>query len=103
MTHRRFVLPALAAALLLAGSARAADSALDSLKQESPELKSAGALAMGPEGILLVGDPQAAAVFAIDTGDRPATRSLVRAKVEAIDEKIASLLGIEARQWLIRD
>ncbi len=103
MMHRRFVLPALAAALLLAGGARAADSALDSLKQESPELKSAGALAMGPEGILFVGDPQAAAVFAIDTADRTPANSTARPKVEGIDEKIASLLGIEAKQLLIKD
>jgi hypothetical protein len=103
MLHRRFVLPALAAALLLAGAGRAADSALDSLKQESPELKSAGALAMGPEGILFVGDPQAAAIFAIDTGDRTPSNSSDRPKVEAIDEKIASLLGIDAKQLLIRD
>jgi hypothetical protein len=103
MTQRRFVLPALAAALLLAGGARAADSALDSLKQESPELQSAGALAMGPEGILLVGDPQAAAVFAIDTGDRTPATSTDRPKVEGIDEKIGSLLGVEAKQLRIND
>jgi hypothetical protein len=103
MMHRsRFVLPALAAVLLLAAGARAADSALDSLKQESPELKSAGALAMGPAGILFVGDPQAAAVFAIDTGDRTPAASTDRPKVEGIDEKIASLLGIEAKQLLIK-
>ncbi|HZY85602.1 MAG TPA: hypothetical protein VFE78_12280 [Gemmataceae bacterium] len=102
MTYRRFVVPALAAALLLAGSARAADSALDSLKQESPELKSAGPIAMGPEGILFVGDPQAAAILAIDTGDRAAAASTDRPKVEGIDEKIASLLGIEAKQLLIK-
>jgi hypothetical protein len=103
MMHRsRFVLPALAAVLLLAAGARAADSALDSLKQESPELKSAGALAMGPAGILLVGDPQAAAIFAIDTGDRTPATSTDRPKVEGLDEKIASLLGIEAKQLLIK-
>jgi hypothetical protein len=58
---------------------------------------------MGPEGILFVGDPQAAAVFAIDTGDRAAATSAARPKVEGIDEKIASLLGIEAKQLLIKD
>ena len=36
----------------------------------SPDLKSAGSLAFGPEGILFVGDSQAAAVFAIDVGDQ---------------------------------
>ena len=41
-----------------------------SLKKGTPDLKSAGALAFGPEGILFVGDTKGAALFAIDTGDR---------------------------------
>ena len=42
----------------------------------NPKLKSAGPLAFGPDGILLVGDTKAATVFAIDTGqeDRNAMR-----------------------------
>ena len=47
--------------LLLAPAAPAAESPLSSLKSDSPELKSAGALAFGPQGILFVGDSQAAA------------------------------------------
>ena len=39
------------------------------LKAGNPELKSAGALAFGPDGILLVGDAKAATVFAIQTED----------------------------------
>jgi hypothetical protein len=70
----------------------------DSLKTGTPELKSAGALTFGPEGILFVGDAQAATVYAIDTGDRTQATSTDRPKVEGLDEKIASLLGIEAKQ-----
>ena len=40
-----------------------------SLKKGTPDLKSAGALAFGPDGILFVGDTRGAAIFAIDTGD----------------------------------
>ena len=40
---------------------------------------------------------------AIDTGDRQAPTSTDRPKVEAIDEKIASLLGIEAKQLAVND
>jgi hypothetical protein len=102
LQRSRFVLLALAAAALVTATARAGDLT-DSLKRGTPELRSAGPLAFGPEGILFVGDPQAAAVYAIDTGDRQAPTSTDRPKVEAIDEKIASLLGIEARQLLIAD
>jgi hypothetical protein len=44
---------------------------------------------------LFVGDPQAAAIYAIDTGDRTPSTSKARPKVEGIDEKIGSLLGAE--------
>src|SRR5262245_61363541 len=37
--------------------------------QGTADLKSAGPLAFGPNGVLFIGDPQASAVFAIDTGD----------------------------------
>jgi hypothetical protein len=65
-------------------------------------LKSAGPLAFGPPGILFVGDPQGSAIFAIDTGDRTAGGN-GRPRVEGLDEKIASLLGIEASQLLVND
>jgi hypothetical protein len=102
LLHRcRLILLALAAALVLAGPAGAADDLLGSLKQGTPELKSAGPLAFGPEGILFIGDPQGAAVLAVDTADRTAPASADRPKVEGIDTKIADMLGIEAKQVLI--
>lgn len=91
------------AVLFVAVSSQAAESALSSLKLTSPELKSAGALKFGPQGILFVGDSRAATIFAIDTGDRTPAESKDLPKVENIDQKIASLLGIEASQLMIND
>jgi hypothetical protein len=88
------------ACVALAGSARA--DLTEGMKKGTPELKSAGQLAFGPEGILFIGDSQAGAVFAIDTGDKTATGT-DRPKVEAIDEKLGALLGTEAKQLQIAD
>jgi hypothetical protein len=95
----RLVVVALCAAALLAGAANAAEKKLTaSLKKGTPELKQAGVLAFAPEGILLVGDSLGAAVFAIDTGDRPAKPAEGDLKVEGINEKIAGLIGAETKQ-----
>jgi hypothetical protein len=91
---------ALVSVALLAGSARADRE--HGLKKGTPEISSAGPLAFGPDGILFVADPRAAAIFAIDTGDRTA-QGTDRPRVEGIDEKIASLLGIEAKDLQFAD
>jgi hypothetical protein len=83
-------------AAVLAGSSRAADLTA-SLKTGTPDIKSAGPLAFGPDGILFVGDSQAAAIFAIDTGDRTPSPA-GPFKVQGIDEKIAAMLGTETKQ-----
>jgi hypothetical protein len=98
----RFALPALAGLVLAAGGLRAADSPRDSLKAGTLELKSAGALAFGPEGILFVADPQAAAIYAVDTDDTKAAGKDMP-KVEAINEKIATVLGTDAKTVKIGD
>ena len=99
----RFALLAVAGIACTVGSAQAAESLRDSLKTGTPELKSAGPLAFGPEGILFVGDPQAAAIYAIDTGDNKPAASTELPKVTGIDGKIGSLLGIEAKELRIAD
>src|SRR6266853_978238 len=94
----RFALAVLIGAALVAGSVHAKDLS-DSLKKGTPELKSAGAIAFGPEGILFVGDAQSAAIFAIDTGDRgPSAAGPI--KVGGIDGKIASMLGTTEKEIL---
>jgi len=92
----------LAAIALLTTAVRAADPAAG-LKKGTPDLKSAGALAFGPDGILLVGDAQGAAIFAIDTGDRTPGSSDAAMKVEGIDGKIAAMLGASPKEIMIND
>jgi hypothetical protein len=100
----RFALLAVAGLVVAVGGARAEEkSLLESLKTGSPELKSAGPLAFGPQGILFIGDPQAAAIYAVDTGDNKPATSTDRPKVAGIDEKIGALLGIDAKQIAIAD
>jgi hypothetical protein len=98
----RTLLAALLALGLLATPLAAADLT-DSLKKGTPELKSAGALGFGPQGILFVGDAQGAAVYAIDTGDNPKTPATGPIQVKGIGEKIASMLGTEAKNVRIND
>jgi len=93
---------AAAVALFSLTTARAA-SLTDSLKEGSPELKSMGALAFGPEGILFIGDQRGAAIYAIATGDTKPTDVKEGLKITNLNEKLASLLGIEAKQIKIND
>jgi hypothetical protein len=66
------------------------------------DVKSAGPLAFGPDGVLFIGDSLGAKVVAIDTGDTkvgvPASIS-----VEGIDSQIAATLGTAPDQISIRD
>ncbi len=66
------------------------------------EVKSAGPLAFGPDGILFVGDSLGAQIVAIDTGDTKAA-SAASVNVQGIDAKIAAALGTTADQISIRD
>jgi hypothetical protein len=74
-----------------------------SLKDKGPQLKSAGPIAFGPEGILFVADTSDSAIYALATDDQtpaPASGSL---KIERINEKIAGLLGTTPQQIVISD
>src|SRR5487761_1133806 len=97
------LLTAMIAMVALAASAAPAAELLKALDQKGhPDLKSAGPMAFGPEGILFIGDPISAAVFAIDTGDRsPAAGAAVT--VPAGNQQIAALLGSSPDQVLIND
>src|SRR5215813_15051399 len=66
-------------------------------------LMSAGALAFGPSGILFVGDSMGGSVVAIDTQDTKSATSAVKINVEAVDTKIAALVGITPDQIVIND
>jgi hypothetical protein len=100
LPRTRIALGALLGAALAAAPVLAADPA-DSLKKGTPDLKSAGPLAFGPQGILFIGDPQGAAIFAIDTGDQSADSVAGPIKVQALDGKLASLLGTTEKDVLV--
>ncbi len=79
-----------------------AASAASSLTMGKADMKSAGVLTFGPDGILFAGDPAAGSIFAIDTDDNKATAG-VSVDLKAANEKIAALLGTTADQITIND
>jgi hypothetical protein len=87
---------------LLATGLGLAASAASSLTMGKADMKSAGVLAFGPEGILFAGDPAGASIFAIDTDDNKAAPG-VSIDWKAANEKIAALLGTAADQITIND
>ncbi len=93
---------ALAGIALTAAMAVAAEPTA-SLKQGKPDIKSAGPLTFGPEGILFVGDTKGAALFAIDTGDRATATEKRPVAVKDLAGKIAGMLGTDARQVQVND
>jgi hypothetical protein len=100
----RSKLLALGCVLALAAVGRAADvrAAQDGLAKGTPDLMSATALAFGPKGLLFVGDPAGAAIFAIDTGDaKPAGDKPVN--IEKIDGRLAAALGVSEKEIRIND
>ena len=93
---------ALVAVILgLASTGMAADKW--GLKTGNPELKSAGSLTFGPDGILLVGDAKATTVFAIGTGDTKGDPGSVDVSVKGLKEKVAAALGSSAKGIAVND
>jgi hypothetical protein len=67
------------------------------------QLKSAGALAFGPDGVLFVGDSLGGSVAAIDTNDRTAPKGAASINVDGLDAKIAAMVGVPADQIVVND
>src|SRR3954447_5661288 len=93
--------------IMLAAAASCAASLTFSAAVNMPagkvDLKSAGALAIGPDGILFVGDSIGASVVALDVDDRTPSKSGGSLEIKAINEKIAAMLGTAPDQILIQD
>lgn len=106
MTRMRKYATAVAATVSLIGLGAAMAAAPEptaSLKSGKPDIKSAGPLTFGPDGILFVGDTRGAAVFAIDTGDRAAVTARKPVQVKDIASKIAGMLGTDIRNVQVND
>src|SRR4051812_22735355 len=101
MARLRCLFSSLLVLALFAAMATAADLTA-SLKLGKADLKSAGALAFAPDGVLLVGDSMGAAVYAIDTQDRTTSTSS-SIDVKGVDAKIAAMLGTTPDQVMIND
>ena len=70
---------------------------------EDLTLKSAGPIAFGPDGLLLVSDPMEAMVYAIETGDTEGSTDGVTVELEDVRSKVASMMGAKADDVRIND
>lgn len=91
----------LLAVLAFAPAALAADAPFG-MKKGTPELKSAGALAFGPEGVLFVADAPGATIYAIATGDTKSA-GVKSVSIAKIDEAVGGLLGTTGSEIAIND
>jgi len=66
-------------------------------------LKSAGALAIGPDGVLFVGDTAGGAIFALDLNDHATAKAGGKVEIAGVNDKIAALVGTTADQIAIND
>lgn len=89
-------------AALLAAPVGAAEAPQGLDQQGQPDLKFAGPMAFGPDGILFIGDPASAAVFAIDTEDRSGNNGHA-VNLQGMNHLVAALLGCSPDQVLIND
>jgi hypothetical protein len=101
LSTMRILSLALLGAALVASTVQA--DLTDTLKKGTPDLKSIGPISFGPDGVLFVSDPQGGALFAIDTADKANTPATGTIKVGKIDEKVAGVLGTDAKDILIND
>src|ERR1700686_5867573 len=88
--------------LFLSMSAFGADFTA-SLKPGKADIKFAGPLAFGPDGVLFVGDSLGSAVYAIDTQDRTPAKTSIQIDIKDLDVKIAAMLGASPDQLLLND
>jgi len=91
-----------ALALVLFATFGVAADLTESLKTGKADLKSAGSLAFGPDGVLFVGDSIGGAIFAIDTQDRTAAPAAA-IEIAGLAAKIAGMLGTMPDQIQIND
>src|SRR5688572_12776108 len=98
--------PNIVLSFLLAGCLCPASQAVPDtkgMKEGALNLKSAGPITFGDNGILFVADSASAAIFAVDIQDtKPAVKS-EPLKIKAVSDKVAALLGTAPDQVLIND
>jgi hypothetical protein len=99
-TFRIALCAVLALTLLTTGSVTA--QLTDNLKAGKADLKSAGSITFGPNGVLFVGDSIGGMIYALDTQDRAASPGTAL-EVTGLSDKIAAMLGTTADQIQVND
>lgn len=69
----------------------------------TPNVQSMGALAFGPDNLLLVGDSKSASVFALEVNDQAQAADNEPVTLSDVDKKIAALLGTTPDAVTIHD
>ncbi len=88
--------------ILLGYGATAATWAAEPLKPGKVTLKSAGPITFGPEDVLFIGDPKAATIYAVRTGEKEPAPA-VPIQIEQLDTALAGLLGVPSADVQIND
>lgn len=89
--------------LIVLGLASAAGAQDAGFTTGRPEIRSMSALAFAPEGVLLVGDGKAGAVFALKLGDTTPREVKEPKPVTDVEAKLAALLGATSADVLVHD
>lgn len=69
----------------------------------TPEMKSVGPIAFGPDGILFVADNKSAAIFALGLGPAGPAPDSMAFEIDDLDGRLASRLGCSRHDVSIRD
>ncbi|MSR52958.1 MAG: hypothetical protein EXS09_06660 [Gemmataceae bacterium] len=101
MFSRSRILSALTA-LALVPASLAADDAIAGMKKGTPDLKAAGALAFGPDGVLFIADAPNATIHAVATGDTKSA-GVKSISIPKIDELVGGLAGTTGSDIIIND
>jgi len=96
-----FAIIAIAASTLVAWTAIPDETAVSTFVYGTPAIESIGAIAFGPDNVLLLGDSQGAAVYAVDMPDTASGHGPIN--VENLDAKLAAMLGTTADDISVRD
>ena len=90
-------------ALLVATSWASSSARALAQAGQGPTMASIGPLAFGPDGTLFAADNQNAAIVALDLGAQAAAGAPGAKGLDALDEKLAALLGTGAREITVTD
>ena len=93
------------AAILMLTSSWAPSTSAKAVAQagQGPSLTSIGPLAFGPDGVLFAADNQSASIYALELGAQGTGAAPGARGTDAIDQKLAALLGTDAREITITD